>query len=99
MERYTFKKDPVADPAAVVGGGDKPYRFTILTDGVVRFEYAADCVFEDRASTFATTRKLPVPKFRVLDQRYAGFYLTVMLYSNLSQRPHRDLYQEIPSVL
>jgi len=75
MERYTFNKDPVAHAAAVVGGGDKPYRFTILTDGVVRFEYAADCIFEDRASTFAITRKLPVPNFRVLDQGCGSLYL------------------------
>lgn len=60
---------PVAKAEAVVGGGkDQPYRFTVLTDGLIRFEYAADCVFEDRASTFATNRNLPVPKFRVNDK-------------------------------
>jgi len=68
MERSNFLTSPKADPEAIIGGGDKPYRFTILTDGLFRFEYAADCIFEDRASTFAIVRKLPVPKFRVIDQ-------------------------------
>ncbi|GMA24015.1 hypothetical protein GCM10025864_17740 [Luteimicrobium album] len=57
--------DPVADPRAVVQG-DR-YRITVLTDGLVRLEYAEDGVFEDRASTFAIRRRLPVPAFRVLD--------------------------------
>ncbi|GAA4839636.1 glycoside hydrolase family 31 protein [Luteimicrobium xylanilyticum] len=57
--------DPVADPHAVVQG-DR-YRITVLTDGLVRLEYAEDGVFEDRASTFAVRRRLPVPAFRVLD--------------------------------
>ncbi|MGC5165590.1 TIM-barrel domain-containing protein [Luteimicrobium sp. DT211] len=57
--------DPVADPRAVVQG-DR-YRVTVLTDGLVRLEYAEDGVFEDRASTFAVRRRLPVPEFRVLD--------------------------------
>lgn len=56
---------PVADPAAVVGG--ERFRITVLTDGLVRLEYAADGVFEDRASTFALNRRLPVPDFRVVE--------------------------------
>ncbi|MGK5683495.1 TIM-barrel domain-containing protein [Actinoplanes sp. URMC 104] len=56
---------PEADPAAVVAG-DR-YRITVLTDGLVRLEYSEDGVFEDRASTFALNRRLPVPGFRVLD--------------------------------
>ncbi|WP_299037041.1 glycoside hydrolase family 31 protein [uncultured Pseudokineococcus sp.] len=56
---------PVADPRAVVQG--ERYRFTVLTDGLVRMEHAEDGRFEDRASTFALTRELPVPDFRVVD--------------------------------
>ncbi|KGM13375.1 glycoside hydrolase family 31 protein [Cellulomonas bogoriensis] len=56
---------PVAHPDAVVGG-DR-YRITVLTDGLVRLEWSDDGVFEDRASTFAVNRDLPVPEFRVLD--------------------------------
>ncbi|MET0495405.1 MAG: TIM-barrel domain-containing protein [Actinoplanes sp.] len=56
---------PVADPAAVVSG--ERYRITVLSEGLVRLEYAEDGVFEDRASTFAVNRHLPVPDFRVLE--------------------------------
>src|ERR687886_2933755 len=57
--------DPVADPRAVVQG-DR-YRITVLADGLLRLEYATDGRFEDRASTFALTRRAPVPQFRVAD--------------------------------
>lgn len=70
MQRQSFGMKPVAYAKAVVGGGrDQPYRFTVLTDGLVRVEYAADCAFEDRASTFATRRQLAVPDFRVIDEK------------------------------
>ena len=56
---------PVAHPDAVVQG-DR-WRVTVLTDGLVRIERAEDGVFEDRASTFAINRALPVPQFRVVE--------------------------------
>ncbi|WP_029290463.1 glycoside hydrolase family 31 protein [Cellulomonas sp. HZM] len=55
----------VADPRAVVTG-DR-YRITVLTDGLLRLEHSPDGVFEDRASTFAVNRELPVPQFRVVE--------------------------------
>ncbi|CAA9957897.1 Alpha-xylosidase [Pyrenophora teres f. maculata] len=64
--RYNFKTRPVAHPDAIVTG-DK-YRFTILTDGLLRFEWAEDGRFEDRASTFAINRNLAVPDFYVWDR-------------------------------
>ncbi|KAF2715184.1 glycoside hydrolase family 31 protein [Pleomassaria siparia CBS 279.74] len=64
--RYDFPTRPVAHPDAIIAG-DK-YRFTILTDGLLRFEWAEDGQFEDRASTFAINRKLSVPDFYVWDR-------------------------------
>lgn len=64
--RYDFKTRHVAHPDAIVAG-DK-YRFTILTDGLLRFEWAEDGKFEDRASTFAINRRLAVPDFYVWDR-------------------------------
>jgi alpha-glucosidase (family GH31 glycosyl hydrolase) len=64
--RYDFPTSPVAAPGAIVAG-DK-YRFTVLTDGLLRFEWAEDGQFEDRASTFAIRRKLAVPEFYVWDR-------------------------------
>ena len=66
--RYQFHTKPVANPGAVVGGPGEKYRFTVLTEGLLRYEYAADGVFEDRASMFALFRDHPVPDFRVIEK-------------------------------
>jgi hypothetical protein len=68
--RYIFPREPKAHQEAIVAGPrhtQSTYRFTVLTPGLIRYEYAADCKFEDRASTFAINRALSVPKFRVVD--------------------------------
>ncbi|MCJ1389310.1 hypothetical protein MMC18_002166 [Xylographa bjoerkii] len=66
-QRQNFPTEPVANSKAIVGGAACKYRFTVLTDGLIRYEYADDSVFEDRASTFAINRNLPVPKFRIVE--------------------------------
>lgn len=63
--RPPLPSHPVADPRAVVVG--PTYRITVLTDGLVRLEHSSDGDFEDRASTFALNRDLPVPDFRVVE--------------------------------
>ncbi|KAH8690286.1 putative alpha-xylosidase [Talaromyces proteolyticus] len=66
MHRYTFNHDPRANTDAIVGGrSTDKYRFTVLADGLLRYEWAIDHQFEDRASVFAINRRLPVPEFRV----------------------------------
>ena len=44
--------------------GDR-WRVSVLADGLVRLEWSEDGAFEDRASTFALHRELPVPEFEV----------------------------------
>jgi alpha-glucosidase (family GH31 glycosyl hydrolase) len=63
--RYRLASRPVADQAAVVQG-DR-FRITVLTDGLLRLEWADDGCFEDRASAFAMFRDLPVPDYRVIE--------------------------------
>ena len=65
--RYSFTADPVANPKSVVQGqGHKGhYRFSVLTDKLVRFEWSQDGGFEDRASTTAFFRSFPTPEFQV----------------------------------
>ena len=58
---YAQKNNPVAAPEAVVICGNA--RFTILTDRLVRMEWAQDGAFEDRASLAVVNRALPVPAF------------------------------------
>ena len=68
-ERYEYTTQPLASPNAIVSGPQ--YRFTVLTDGLLRYEYAPDSQFEDRASVFAIHRALPAPEFRA--SRADGF--------------------------
>jgi alpha-glucosidase (family GH31 glycosyl hydrolase) len=56
---------PLAHPDAIVQG-DR-WRITVLADGLVRLEWSDDGAFEDRASTFAIHRDLPVPRFEVFE--------------------------------
>jgi hypothetical protein len=63
VRRVGLKGDPVAAPAAVVRVGAA--RFTVLTDRLLRLEWAADEQFEDRASYAFPTRRAPVPDFTV----------------------------------
>ncbi|UNI13965.1 hypothetical protein JDV02_000651 [Purpureocillium takamizusanense] len=65
----THKSRAPATP--IVGGrGDDKFRFTVLRDGLVRYEYAPDGHFEDRPSAFAALRdealqSAAVPDFTV----------------------------------
>ncbi|WP_240347230.1 TIM-barrel domain-containing protein [Curtobacterium sp. 24E2] len=66
--------DPVADPAAVVTG--EHWRITVLDAGAFRIEWSDDGGFEDRASTFAIRRRLPVPAFTVERVGEGGLVVT-----------------------
>lgn len=66
MKDYHFESKPVAHPDAIVSGPH--YRFTVLTDRLIRYEWSYDGKFEDRASTFAINREFPIPEFHVVDR-------------------------------
>lgn len=57
----------VPAPTGIVGGRDgQKFRFTVLGDGLLRLEWAPDCIFEDRPSAFAANRdKASIPKYEV----------------------------------
>ncbi|WP_028047448.1 glycoside hydrolase family 31 protein [Cellulomonas sp. URHE0023] len=62
--RQPLPSRPVADQRATVVGEN--FRISVLADGLLRLEHSPDGGFEDRASTFALNRELPVPEFRVI---------------------------------
>ena len=62
VQLFALPNNPVANPASTVVSGNA--RFTVLTPGVVRMEYAADGVFEDHATLTFINRSLPVPAFK-----------------------------------
>ena len=56
--RFLYKTDPVARPESMVQG--QHYRFTVLTPSLIRMEYHAGGVFEDRASQCVFFRNFPI---------------------------------------
>ena len=56
---------PKADERAIVKG-DK-YRFTVLTDRMIRIEYNENGIFEDRATQVVINRLFDVPEFSVFE--------------------------------
>ncbi|KAK4184809.1 glycoside hydrolase [Podospora australis] len=69
--RYAFPSSPAANPKSVVSGGsgDSHYRFTVLTDRLIRYEWSEDGGFEDRVSTFALFRNFDRPNYMVVDNK------------------------------
>ncbi|KAJ5782685.1 hypothetical protein N7457_004459 [Penicillium paradoxum] len=86
MHRYTFPHAPIASPGATVGGIGQ-YRFIVLTDGLLRFEWAEDCQFENRASVLAINRHLPVPEFRVKDDEDSLQIITSRFHLTYDKQP------------
>lgn len=62
---YGRNPDAAADPRAVVQG-DR-YRFTVLSDKVIRMEYSASGRFVDGETQIVLNRRFPVPEFHVND--------------------------------
>jgi len=67
-----LRTDPSA-PAASVVAGDR-WRVTVLTERLLRLEYAADGVFEDRPTQVVLDRNFPTPAF-TLTRKGAGILL------------------------
>ncbi|KAF3391400.1 Alpha-xylosidase [Penicillium rolfsii] len=74
MHRYSFPHSPVAHPEAIISAGK--YRFSVLANGLLRYEWAEDHQFEDRASILAINRRLPIPEFRVQEDQHSLQILT-----------------------
>ena len=47
-EKYQYKTTPISNSEAIISGEN--YRFTVLTDRLMRLEYSHDEKFEDRAT-------------------------------------------------
>jgi alpha-glucosidase (family GH31 glycosyl hydrolase) len=83
-ERFRLPARPQANPDAVLSGDH--WRITVLTDGLLRLEWSPDGGFEDRASTFAWYRDLPVPDFEVVDGPDALEVLTERFHLTYDRR-------------
>ena len=66
MKKYALELKPLAATEAVVQGKD--YRFTVLTDCMIRMEYQSEGRFVDEATRTVICREFPVPAFRVMEK-------------------------------
>ena len=65
-ENYVLHMRPKARAQAVVKGGS--YRFTVLTDALIRLEYQSEGRFTDEATQTVICRDFPVPEYRVMEK-------------------------------
>ena len=63
---FPFSVNGAANPDAVVSG--PTYRFTLLTDHILRIEYDPEGVFEDRPSQTVLCRNFAAPEYSVHDR-------------------------------
>lgn len=63
MNEYKLESHPLCSDAAAVKGDT--YRITVLTPALIRLEYNAKGIFEDRATQSVLNRNFPVPDFQV----------------------------------
>ena len=64
-ERFRYKTMPVANSDCMVIGNK--YRFSVLTENLVRIEYSEDGCFEDRATQTVINRNFETPDFKVTE--------------------------------
>ncbi len=73
-----FDLRPKADPKAVVQG--KHYRFTVLTERLIRMEWDETDAFQDRATQKVICREFPVPEFTVRETEDSLEIITAKLH-------------------
>lgn len=64
-DQFKIGKNSVANPRSIIKG--EKYRFTVLTERLIRMEYNENGIFEDRASENVFNRMLEIPKFDVME--------------------------------
>ena len=64
-ELYRIKTEGHAEDASIIQG--EKYRFTVLTEEMIRLEYCEDGQFEDRATQCVIDRKFKVPEYQVIE--------------------------------
>lgn len=86
MEKdYTLTLRPKAPKDSIVAGSS--YRFTVLTDCLIRMEYQAEGRFTDSATQTVLCRDLPTPKFRVEDREDRLEIVTDSLHLYYDKQP------------
>lgn len=67
-DRYSFPSNPATNPDSIVTGGKgSHYRFSVLTERLLRYEWSDEGKFEDRVSTVAVFRWFEKPEYYIRD--------------------------------
>lgn len=85
QKKYTLDMHPVAKPEAVIAG--ETYRFTVLTDRLIRMEYQEEGRFVEEPTQRVLCRDFPVPNFRVLDKEDSLEIVTDKLHLYYDKKP------------
>ena len=86
MAQYYGKTDAsIADPRAVVQG--KTYRFSLLSDKVIRMEYSPEGRFVDCQTQIVLNRRFPVPDFHVNESEEKLEIVTRYLVLTYNKQP------------
>ena len=78
QEKYELRMQPAAKKSQIVAG-DK-YRFTVLTDSLIRLEYQEDGRFVDEPTQKVICRDFPDVDFRVIEQENSLEIATAKLH-------------------
>ena len=104
----TLRFSPIAPESSQIRGDH--YRLTIITDGLIRYEWSEDGEFEDRASTFAISRDQPTPTFHKMETEAGIEILTSRLHLEYDKKEFspsgftvllnqkRELFRAIPGI-
>lgn len=84
-KQYDFDFHPLANPESIVEG--EHYRFTVLTERMIRMEYSETGVFEDRATQTVINRSFPTPEFDVIDAPDKLQIVTKYFYLTYDKKP------------
>lgn len=84
-ERYELVRKPIAKKESVVQG--EKYRFTILTDYLIRMEYQEDGFFTDEPTQTVICRDFPVPEYKVIDGENKLEIITGQLHLYYDKNP------------
>lgn len=84
-ESYKLQMQPEAKAEAVITGDC--YRFTVLTECLIRMEYQAEGHFTDAATQAVICRDFPVPAFRVMEQGGSLEIATEKLHLYYDKKP------------
>ena len=82
---YLLQMKPVARKEAIVEG--KQYRFTILTDCLIRMEYQEAGEFVDEPTQTVICRDFPVQEYRVMEEEDSLEIVTSKLHLYYNKKP------------